>query len=231
MLSGMGYTDTPPPGARSARDRWESLRALVAMAEETPSDTELSAFVTELAQRADNAHAPVADGVVLATLHAAKGLEWDAVFCAGVREGRLPFSMADTPAEIEEERRLFYVGVTRARRNLAISWRGRPSRFLDAVLPSAQRVPAKKKTKKLTTAVDTLSADDRLVFDRLKAWRLDEAGRASVPAFVVFTDATLAALAEHRPADVPGLLKMPGIGASKIERYGEAVLEVLAEIG
>jgi DNA helicase-2/ATP-dependent DNA helicase PcrA len=226
----MGYTDAPPPGARSARDRWESLRALVAMAEETPSGTELATFVTELAQRAENAHAPVADGVVLATLHAAKGLEWDAVFCAGVREGRLPFSMADTPAEIEEERRLFYVGVTRARRNLMISWRGRPSRFLDAMLPSDQRMPAKKKTKKLATAVDTLSADDRLVFDRLKAWRLEEAGRASVPAFVVFTDATLAALAEHRPADVSGLLKMPGIGASKIERYGEAVLDVLADI-
>jgi DNA helicase-2/ATP-dependent DNA helicase PcrA len=230
VLSGMGYTDAPPPGARSARDRWESLRALVAMAEETPSGTELATFVTELAQRAENAHAPVADGVVLATLHAAKGLEWDAVFCAGVREGRLPFSMADTPAEIEEERRLFYVGVTRARRNLMISWRGRPSRFLDAMLPSDQRMPAKKKTKKLATAVDTLSADDRLVFDRLKAWRLEEAGRASVPAFVVFTDATLAALAEHRPADVSGLLKMPGIGASKIERYGEAVLDVLADI-
>ena len=64
ILSGMGYTDEPPPGARSARDRWESLRALVAMAEETPR-TELAAFVTELAQRAENAHAPVADGVVL----------------------------------------------------------------------------------------------------------------------------------------------------------------------
>jgi DNA helicase-2/ATP-dependent DNA helicase PcrA len=230
VLTGMGYTDAPPPGARSARDRWESLRALVAMAEERPSETELSAFVTELAQRAENAHAPVADGVVLATLHAAKGLEWDAVFCAGVREGRLPFSMADTPAEIEEERRLFYVGVTRARRTLGISWRGRPSRFLDAILPSDQRAPVKKKTKKLTTAVDTLSADDRLVFERLKAWRLEEAGRASVPAFVVFTDATLAALAEHRPNDEQGLLKMPGIGASKIERYGEAVLEVLADI-
>jgi DNA helicase-2/ATP-dependent DNA helicase PcrA len=229
VLTGMGYTDTPPPGAGSARDRWESLRALVAMAEEAPSDSNLVAFVTELAQRAENAHAPVGDGVVLATLHAAKGLEWDAVFCAGVREGRLPFSMADTPAEIEEERRLFYVGVTRARRNLTVSWRGRPSRFLDAVLPSDQRVPTKKKsTKKLPTAVDALSADDRAVFERLRDWRKDRAGQDSVPAFVVFTDATLAALAEHRPTDEKGLLKMPGIGASKIERYGPAVLEVLS---
>lgn len=230
ILSGMGYTDAPPPGARSARDRWESLRALVAMAEERPSDSGLAEFVTELAQRAENAHAPVADGVVFATLHAAKGLEWDAVFCAGVREGRLPFSMADTPAEIEEERRLFYVGVTRARRHLMISWRGRPSRFLDAMLPSEHRAAVKKKTKKLATAVDSLSEDDRLVFERLKAWRLDRAGQDRVPAFVVFTDATLAALAEHRPADEKALLKMPGIGASKIERYGDAVLEVLSDV-
>jgi DNA helicase-2/ATP-dependent DNA helicase PcrA len=228
VLTGMGYTDEPPPGAREARDRWESLRALVAMAEEMPPGAELPTFVAELAQRSESAHAPVADGVVLATLHAAKGLEWGAVFCAGVREGRLPFSMAETPGEIEEERRLFYVGVTRARRELAISWRGRPSRFLDAMLPSEQRGPTKKKSKKMATAVDALSEGDRAVFDRLKAWRLEEAARASVPAFVVFTDATLAALAAHRPADESGLLKMPGIGASKIERYGSAVLEVLA---
>jgi DNA helicase-2/ATP-dependent DNA helicase PcrA len=231
VLSGMGYSDVPPAGSGATRDRWESLRALMAMAEQMPSDSELDGFVVELAQRSENAHAPVADGVVLATLHAAKGLEWDAVFCVGVREGRLPFSMADTPAEIEEERRLFYVGVTRARRHLMMSWRGRASRFLDAVLPGDQRMPVKKKTKKLATAVDTLSAEDRLVFERLKAWRLDRAGQDRVPAFVVFTDATLAALAEHRPADEKALLKMPGIGASKIERYGEAVLEVLAEIG
>lgn len=231
VLTGVGYADEPPPGAREARDRWESLRALVAMAEAMPPGSQLPAFVTELAHRSESAHAPVADGVVLATLHAAKGLEWDAVFCAGVREGRLPFSMAETPSEIEEERRLFYVGVTRARRELTISWRGRPSRFLDAMLPSEQRTVTKKKTKKMATAVDALSHEDRAVFERLKAWRLEEAGRASVPAFVVFTDATLAALAEHRPADEKGLLRMPGIGASKIERYGPAVLEVLAEVG
>jgi DNA helicase-2/ATP-dependent DNA helicase PcrA len=232
VLTGMGYTDEPPPGAREARDRWESLRALVAMSEDMPPGSQLPTFVTELAQRSDNAHAPVADGVVLATLHAAKGLEWEAVFCAGVREGRLPFSMAESPAEIEEERRLFYVGVTRARRQLTISWRGRPSRFLDAMLPSEQRTPTKKKsTKKLATAVDALSEGDRIVFERLKDWRKDRAGHDRVPAFVVFTDATLAALAEHRPADEKGLLKMPGIGASKIERYGDAVLKVLAEIG
>jgi DNA helicase-2/ATP-dependent DNA helicase PcrA len=186
-------------------------------------------FVTELAQRAEHAHAPVSDGVVLATLHAAKGLEWEVVFCAGVREGRLQFSMAETPAEIEEERRLFYVGVTRARRQLVISWRGRASRFLDPLLPPDQRAASRSKVKKrVPTAVESLDAADRALFEQLKVWRLEEANRASVPAFVVFTDATLAAIAQNRPSDAASLLRMPGVGASKIERYGDAVLKVVA---
>ena len=229
VLSSMGYTDEPPHGAGAVRDRWESLRAVVSMAAAMPEGAGLDDFVTELAQRAEHAHAPVSDGVVLATLHSAKGLEWDVVFCAGVREGRLPFSMAETPAEIEEERRLFYVGVTRARRQLNISWRGRPSRFLDPLLPAEQRAAAKSKTaKKRPAAIDSLDDADRALFEQLKVWRLEEANRASVPAFVVFTDATLAALARDRPSDAAGLLRMPGIGASKIERYGDAVLTVIA---
>jgi DNA helicase-2/ATP-dependent DNA helicase PcrA len=229
VLSSMGYSDEPPHGAGAVRDRWESLRAVVSMAASMPAGASMDDFVAELAQRAEHAHAPVGDGVVLATLHAAKGLEWDVVFCAGVREGRLPFSMAETPAEIEEERRLFYVGVTRARRQLNISWRGRPSRFLDPLLPPEQRAPAKARSKKVkAAALEALDEADRALFERLKAWRLEEAGRASVPAFVVFNDATLAALAQNRPSDAAGLLRIPGIGASKIERYGDAVLAVVA---
>ena len=76
--------------------------------------------------------------------------------------------------------------------------------------------------------MDSLDDADRALFEQLKVWRLEEANRASVPAFVVFTDATLAALAQNRPSDAAGLLRMPGIGASKIERYGDAVLKVIA---
>jgi DNA helicase-2/ATP-dependent DNA helicase PcrA len=137
--------------------------------------------------------------------------------------------MAETPTEIEEERRLFYVGVTRARRQLNVSWRGRPSRFLDPLLPPEQRAPTRSKVKKMAPAVvDSLDDAARALFEQLKVWRLEEANRASVPAFVVFTDATLAALAQNRPSDAAGLLRMPGIGASKIERYGDAVLKVIA---
>ncbi|MGI9156852.1 MAG: ATP-dependent helicase, partial [Marmoricola sp.] len=126
VLSGLGWSAEAPAGRGQARDRWESLQALVSQAEEfalqveSPdghsSGPDLTGFVAELDRRAQEQHAPVAEGVTLATLHSAKGLEWDAVFLCGVQEGSLPFSYAVTPAEIEEERRLLYVGVTRARR-------------------------------------------------------------------------------------------------------------------
>ena len=119
---------------------------------------DLGGFVDDLDRRATEQHAPVADGVTLATLHAAKGLEWDAVFVCGAQEGSIPISYADTPAEVEEERRLLYVGMTRAREHLSVSWAwpatpaaGRtrkPSRFLAGLLPetasSASAAPAGK---------------------------------------------------------------------------------------
>ena len=109
-----------------------------------PGGPGLADLVAELDRRAQVQDAPVAEGVTLATLHAAKGLEWDVVALAGMHEGAMPIVHADTPAAVEEERRLFYVGVTRARRELLVSWaatrspggrgsRG-PTRFLDGVL-------------------------------------------------------------------------------------------------
>src|SRR5205823_6820484 len=138
-----GWAAEPPAGAGAARDRWESLSALVGLSEELAAaqpSAGLPELVAELAERAQAQHAPTVDGVTLASLHAAKGLEWDAVFLVGLVEGTLPLAYADTPAAVEEERRLLYVGVTRARRHLHVSWaasrapggRGsrQPSRFL-----------------------------------------------------------------------------------------------------
>ena len=79
-------------------------------------------FVDDLDRRASEQHAPVAEGVTLATLHAAKGLEWDAVFLCGMHEGTMPIVYAEGPAAVEEERRLLYVGMTRARKHLTVSW-------------------------------------------------------------------------------------------------------------
>ncbi|WP_206306539.1 ATP-dependent DNA helicase UvrD2 [Streptomyces malaysiense] len=148
VLSGEGWTTQPPAGSGAVRERWESLAALVNLAQDLsaarPGAT-LADFVAELDERAGAQHAPTVQGVTLASLHAAKGLEWDAVFLVGVAEGMLPISYARTDEQIEEERRLLYVGVTRARERLHVSWSlsrspggrhsRRASRFLDGLRP------------------------------------------------------------------------------------------------
>ncbi|RYE74247.1 MAG: ATP-dependent helicase, partial [Myxococcales bacterium] len=124
ILTSMGWTEEPPAARGQARDRWESLMSLISLAQDF-ADAEvaptLTALVAELDRRAHEQHAPVAEGVTLATMHTAKGLEWDAVFVAGVQDGTVPFTHADTPEAIEEERRLLYVALTRARLHLTVS--------------------------------------------------------------------------------------------------------------
>ncbi len=257
-LSGMGWTSQAPNARGQTRDRWESWQALVDQATEfasTPGN-DLGAFVDDLDRRAAEQHAPVADGVTLATFHAAKGLEWDSVFLCGLQDGTLPITYAETPAEIEEERRLLYVGMTRARVDLCLSWslarnpggraNRKPSRFLDPLLPEGHRVePAAARNRKVASCrecgkplstgaekkrgrcADCPASYDEELFERLRDWRKERAGTESVPAFVVFTDATLQLIAEHRPATPEALLRISGIGRSKVERYGEDVLALV----
>jgi DNA helicase-2/ATP-dependent DNA helicase PcrA len=152
VLARHGLTAQPPAGS-AARSRWESLRALAELADDLTGSiplADLGEFVAELDARADAAHPPAVQGVTLASLHSAKGLEWDAVFLVGLADGTVPIQYADgDQAALEEERRLLYVGVTRARRWLALSWAlsrspgGRPSRqrsrFLHGLAPGAAR--------------------------------------------------------------------------------------------
>jgi len=256
-LSGLGWTVEPPATRGQVRDRWESWQALVDQATEflAAGGGDLGAFVDELDRRAAEQHAPVADGVTLATLHAAKGLEWDAVFVTGVQDGTLPFSHADTPAEVEEERRLLYVGMTRARAHLTISWAlarnpggrlgRRPSPFLTGMLPASEERPAttgrrravhcrecgKPLTgaaqKKIGRCADCPASYDEELFERLREWRRDRAGGDDVPAYLVFTDATLQLIAEHKPTTEGALLAISGVGRTKLERYGAEVLELI----
>jgi DNA helicase-2/ATP-dependent DNA helicase PcrA len=154
VLSTRGFTHLPPAGSGAVRERWESLAALVRLAEEFEAGrhaaglgSDLAAYVAELDGRAAAQHAPAVEGVTLASLHSAKGLEWDAVFLVGLTEGMMPITYAKTDEQVEEERRLLYVGVTRARAHLSLSWAlsrspgGRasrqPTRFLDGLRPGS----------------------------------------------------------------------------------------------
>ncbi len=147
VLTGMGLTAAPPAAGAAARERWESLTAIAQLADDMHAarpEATLAGFSAELTQRADLGHAPAVDGVTLASMHAAKGLEWDAVLLPGLVEGLMPIVHARTPEAVEEERRLLYVAVTRAREHLYLSWsparaqgaRGAArarSRFLDGI--------------------------------------------------------------------------------------------------
>lgn len=255
-LAGMGWSEAAPTVRGQTRDRWESWQALVDQASEfAKSGADLNAFVDDLDRRASEQHAPVADGVTLATFHAAKGLEWDSVFLCGLHDGTLPITYANTPAAIEEERRLLYVGMTRARVDLRLSWslarnpggRGsrKPSRFLDALLPQEHRAqePARNRKviscrecgkalstgaeKKRGRCTDCPASYDEVLFERLREWRKERADTESVPAFVVFTDATLQLIAEHRPGSPEALLRINGIGRSKLDKYGDDVLALV----
>ncbi|TKV29666.1 ATP-dependent DNA helicase UvrD2 [Arthrobacter sp. NamB2] len=270
VLASLGYTSVAPQNSGAVREKWESLAALVGLADELnrvrgPETFTLQMFVAELEERAASQHAPTVQGVTLASLHSAKGLEWDAVFLVGLSEGLMPISFADTQEAIDEERRLLYVGITRARIHLALSWStsrspgGRasrkPSRFLDALRPehsgrSSFRQPRAKASRKASGPVvcrvcrrPLLTGSERKIgrcndcpasyeeetFEALRAWRLVEAREKDVPAFVVFTDATLVAIAEAKPQTLDELGELAGVGSAKLERYGEAVLEIISD--
>ena len=151
----------------------------------------------------------------LLTLHRAKGLEFDTVFLPRLEEKELPSRQARTPDEIDEERRLLYVGMTRAKRVLWLSWSGTRSRFVAELGHSG---PARARvTREWTPAAE-----------RLRAWRLERAREDGVPPYVVFHDTVLHAIADARPASLGELSQIAGVGPAKLERYGSEVLALLA---
>ncbi len=270
VLASLGYTSVAPQNSGAVREKWESLAALVGLADELnrvrgPEAFTLQLFVAELEERATAQHAPTVQGVTLASLHSAKGLEWDAVFLVGLSEGLMPISFADTQEGIDEERRLLYVGITRARVHLSMSWStsrspgGRasrkPSRFLDSLRPAtagqASFRPPRPRTgrkaaapavcrvckrplqtgseRKIGRCDECPATYEEQTFEALRAWRREEAREKDVPAFVVFTDATLIAIAEAKPTTLDELGDLAGVGSAKLERYGEAVLDIVRD--
>jgi DNA helicase-2/ATP-dependent DNA helicase PcrA len=172
-------------------------------------------FVAELERRfGDGGEAR--RGVHLLTLHGAKGLEFETVFLARVEEKELPTRRARSSAEIAEERRLLYVGLTRAKRQLFVTWTRAPSRFLRELGLQPRQAPPRHEAD-----------EDDPVFAALKAWRLARAKADDVPAYVVFHNSTLAEIAGRKPRSLNELATVPGVGPSKLERFGDDVLAIL----
>jgi DNA helicase-2/ATP-dependent DNA helicase PcrA len=240
VLSALGWSASAPGGG-AARERWESLAALVGLAEDltaTQPGAGLAELIAELEQRAAVQHAPTVQGVTLASLHAAKGLEWDGVFLVGLVEGTLPIQHATTDAQLDEERRLLYVGVTRAREMLRLSWSlsrspggrrsRRRSRFLHGIAPDPEPAGrAANGRRDGRRGADLPDGADPELFARLRSWRSARAEAARVPAYVVLNDATLGEIAVRRPDDVRGLVAIPGIGQRKLDLYGQDVLAIV----
>lgn len=152
VLRSLGWSVQPPEGRGAVRERWESLNAIMGLVDEQPPGQTMRGFTDELLARQAGQHEPTLSAVTLATLHAAKGLEWPSVYLVGLSEGLVPISYATTFEQVDEERRLLYVGITRARTRLRLSWSGRgnqpgrpslrqPSRFLGELRPPAPRTP------------------------------------------------------------------------------------------
>ena len=241
VLSGVGWAPEAPSG-QAGSERWSNMNAIIGWADDSQAQT-LPAFVAELDERVAYQVEPDKAGVELATIHAAKGLEWDAVFLVGVAEGLLPISYAKTAAAREEERRLLYVAITRARDLLTVSWarsrgadgRGKRkrSRLLDGIWPEDARVGAPKKrarasTRALNQAFEEEASPQAIeLFGRLKAWRLEVSRQAGVPPFAVFTDQTLRDIAQAMPKNTTQLRVIRGIGDVKVQRFAAPVLALV----
>ena len=227
----------PSRAGAEARERTASLALVLEIAAEAVAarhDIDVAGLVAEFETRAAAETVGSADGVNLLTYHRAKGLEWDAVFLPQLEEGTLPIRQAESDEAIAEERRLLYVGLTRARRHLALSWaerretRRRPSRFLAAlegragvsgrvtVLPGAPMGAARPRARDIDSPLMTA----------LREWRTMTAQSDGVPAFVVAADSLLIEIADQRPTTMPALARIKGIGPSKLARYGEEILEI-----
>lgn len=261
LLARIGLSPTEPQG-QQARDRWQALNALAILAAEVAQANPtiaLPGLVDMLRSRAEQHRPPLIDGVTIASIHAAKGLEWDAVFVIGLVEGTLPirYAIDAGPEQIEEERRLLYVAITRAREFLHLSWAlsqktgGKKTRtrtrFLDGIAPEVAPAGAPRKTgsrrattcgdcgKRLTTPAEKIlgycaqcgpDINPELV-DALRQWRARRASAAGAPAFTIFSDATLLAIAQNRPQSGEQLLQISGIGPAKLDLFGAQILEII----
>jgi DNA helicase II / ATP-dependent DNA helicase PcrA len=248
----LGVRRETVPDGETAGERHGAVVTLLELAEDlvrADPSADVGAFLAEVERRTAVEAGGEAAGVELLTYHRAKGLEWDAVFLPALEEGTLPIRQATEPVELAEERRLLYVGITRARRYLWLSWassrtaasgregRRSRSRFLDGLVPpSAGRVrvgvtagTAGSSSGGRAAKVDP--ADRSPLSNALRAWRTARARADAVAPFIVFHDTTIEAIAASRPRSIAELRRVPGVGPTKLDRYGEEIVGVVVRDG
>jgi DNA helicase-2/ATP-dependent DNA helicase PcrA len=262
VLASLGHDrDLAPSGAGRARERWEAVSALVTTIEELPGSATLAAkyVLEEMRLRAKESHSPTPNSVTLCTLHKAKGLEWEAVFMVNLTEGSLPSSYASTDAMVAEERRLAYVGVTRAKRVLHLTfsrtssrgWASKPSRFLTAFgLTSAKPTTRRPRTKaarpRATTCRDCgnaltaamgavglcascLPSVANDLADRISSWRRAKATDARVTVEEVLSDDLLWRIVLARPTKLGEIVALEGFTESGASSSGRAIVALCKE--
>jgi ATP-dependent DNA helicase UvrD/PcrA len=212
-----GWTASPPSGlGEEELTRQADLARLLSLVEQLPAGASVADFRRDLEARFGVERQ--ARGVHLLTYHRAKGLEWEAVFLPRLEEKELPYGKARSGERLAEERRLFYVGITRAKRWLTLTWTAgaKPSRFLAEL--GVVGGPRAKAEKQPSTPE----------FEALRRWRAERAKADEVPAYVVFHDSTLHEIAAVRPQTREELSAISGVGPTKLERYADDLLEALA---
>lgn len=243
----LGYAPDTEPETPEQRERQASLTALQQIVTEVAEQHDHTGLIEELRRRSESEQKGVGDAAELATLHGAKGLEWDAVLIPGLEQGHLPVQQSlKDPLLLAEERRLLYVGITRARQHLVLSWAARRpvpgkadrsrrrSQFLADLFPSPPREsrtgrgPAGGGTGpggRTRRVIDAAPGSDEALFERLRAWRRTRAAEDNVPAYIVLPDSTLWLIARERPTTLTALGRIHGIGPAKLEKHGTEVLE------
>jgi len=229
----VGYDPSADPDDAEEVTRQADLARLRVLATEYVAahpDGDVAGFVAELSSRFSTEQS--GRGVNLLTYHRAKGLEFDAVFLPRLLDKELPFRSQKSSADPEEERHLFYVGITRARTHLYLSWpregRTEPSPFLQELGIVAAPAPAAREKPRRPAGPPVGTVGGGPLFDRLREWRRRRAAADGVPAYVIFHDKTLAEIADRKPTDWADLAGVPGVGPAKLERYADEILPIVA---